>query len=251
MYYRIVAIGNTDTAKSTCLCTAYGSMRGGFQERKAIVWKNSVFVGQNNELERLSRSTTMTSENREYGMDLCLNGNRLFTLYWYDTVGDSIDPSNRWHRDTVENIRQADYVLAFFSCDELVKSDATTLRRTARKIELTLNTVMEANTSGLKLVICLSKSDTINQAQAQEIRSIFANMKRSVIGIPTMLYFVSTMDRHEFNSPMGPLLMVMDECLERYQMGLSKLEIRSKIRATATDHALDAWKCSYCKGVWA
>ena len=184
-------------------------------------------------------------------MDLCLNGNRLFTLYWYDTVGDSIDPRNRWHQDTVANIGKADYVLAFFSCDELVKSDASTLRRTAKKIEMTLNTVMEANTNRVRLVICLSKSDTINQQQAQEIRSIFANVRGSVTGIPTTLYFVSTRDMHEFNSPMGPLLMIVDECLENYQTGLSKLEIRSKIRANATDHALDAWKCYYYRGQWA
>ena len=248
MKYRIVAIGNTDSAKSTCLATAYRVMREGIQDKK-VLRKNYIYVGQNNDLERLQRSTTMTSSNHEYEMQLCINKKNLFTISWYDTVGDSIDPNNRWHADTVEHMRSADYVFAFFSCDELVKSDLQSLRRTVKKVEMTLNTVAEAGRM-FKLVICLSKSDTVTREQINEIRSIFANVRGSVMGIWTMLYFVSTSQGHNYNSPMAPLLMVVDNCLQKYEYYLPKLDIGGKMRVSATNHAINRWKGLYTEGVW-
>jgi hypothetical protein len=247
---RIVAIGDTDTAKSSCLVEAYRSMCAGIQDRRTIR-SNSIHIERNSELDRLQRCTNMTSENHEYKWFVCINDTRLFTMRWYDTVGGSIDPSSRWHADTVAKIRQADYVFAFFSCDELVKKNTADLRRTAKKVEMTLNTVMEGHAGKTKLVICLSKSDTVTAEQKQEIVSIFANVRGSVIGIPTMPYFVSTVEGHGFHSPMGPLLMAMDECLAKYQCGLSRLDVVNKVRASATDHALDAWKNHYSTGAWA
>ncbi len=248
MNYRIVAIGNTDTAKSTCLATAYRVMREGIQDKK-VLRNNCIYVGQNNDLEYLCSSTAMTSANQGYDLQLCINRKTLFTISWYDTVGDSINPNNGWHPDTVEHIRGAHYVFAFFSCDELVKSDLQTLRRTVKKIEMTLNTAMEGGSS-FKLVICLSKSDTVSREQLDEIRSIFANVRSSVTGIRTMLYFVSTMQGHNFNSPMAPLLMAVDECLEKYEDSLSALSIGGKLRVSATNHAIDRWKGRYSSGAW-
>ena len=206
---RIIMIGNTMSGKTSNMVTAYGVLRKVLRENKAFNGLD-IHVEENRELEDAYQKYCVncegikaTSKIHNHDLRLVVRGIVRRTEIQSYTLGDVVggfcvaDVGTDENYEINARIAQADHILAFFSCEDLLPEDDSKLDKMGKNIDLMLklinNRIHLADGKRIYLTVVFTKVDKIDGCswKKEEILDLFDGLLSAHIpGLNVNHYFV-------------------------------------------------------------